>query len=195
VFIIHLQDDWVKWLSLAEFAINNGTSESTMTTAFCAVAGRDPRMTFVREPTNEWHCPHFDSNHIQATLELTEEFHSVGMPQSNPVYEAEANRGQISALNVQVACHAGLEGQHIQTTRPAWKLDWKHLGHVNVLRQVSLCTYDFKFPALIPNHQFRPVLLVYPAVNDPLAEQPVSPPPAVEDDCEEEYQVVNIEIS
>jgi hypothetical protein len=149
VFINHLQDDWVKWFPLAEFAINNGTSESTMTTAFCAVDGRDPRMTFVREPTDEWHCPHFDSNHVHATLELTQEFHSVGMPQSNRVYEAEANRGQISALNVQEACHAGLEGQHIRTTRPAWKLDWKHLGPVKVLHQVSLCTYDFKFPALI----------------------------------------------
>jgi len=28
VFVNHLQDDWMKWLTLAEFAANNGASET-----------------------------------------------------------------------------------------------------------------------------------------------------------------------
>jgi transposase InsO family protein len=53
VFVNHQQDDWVQWLPLAEFAANNGVSESTKCTPFFAVQGVDPRMSFDGEPTQE----------------------------------------------------------------------------------------------------------------------------------------------
>jgi transposase InsO family protein len=53
VFVNHQQDDWVQWLFLAEFAANNGVSESTKCTPFFAVQGEDPRMSFTGEPTQE----------------------------------------------------------------------------------------------------------------------------------------------
>jgi hypothetical protein len=53
VFVNNQQDDWVQWLPLAEFAANNGISESTKCTPFFAVQGVDPRMSFVGEPTQE----------------------------------------------------------------------------------------------------------------------------------------------
>jgi hypothetical protein len=43
----------VQWQPLAEFAANNGVSESTKCTTFFAVQGVDPRMSFAREPTQE----------------------------------------------------------------------------------------------------------------------------------------------
>jgi len=51
VFVNHQQDDWVQWLPLAEFATNNGVSESTKCTPFIAVQGADPRMSFAGEAT------------------------------------------------------------------------------------------------------------------------------------------------
>jgi len=42
VFVNHQQDDWVKWLPLAEFAAKNGTSETTKCTPCYAVEGVDP---------------------------------------------------------------------------------------------------------------------------------------------------------
>jgi len=166
-----------------------------MCTPFFAVHGRDPRMSFVRELKEEQDHPHLDADQIQATIEYAQEYYQVEMPQSQAVQEAEANHGKIPALNVQEAWQAWLEGRHIWTTRPKWKLDSKHLGPVKVLRQVSLCSYEFEFPASIPLHQVQPVLLLDTAINDPSAEQRVSPPPAVEVDSEEEYQVVNVENS
>jgi hypothetical protein len=53
VFVNHQQDDWVQWLPLAEFAANNGVSESTKCTPFFAIQGVDPRMSFVGEPIQE----------------------------------------------------------------------------------------------------------------------------------------------
>jgi hypothetical protein len=53
VFVNHQWDDWVQWLPLAEFAANNGVSESTKCTPFFAVQGVDPQMSFVGEPTEK----------------------------------------------------------------------------------------------------------------------------------------------
>jgi hypothetical protein len=53
VFVNHQQDDWVQLVTLAEFAANNGVSESTKCTAFFRVQGVDPRMSFVGEPMQE----------------------------------------------------------------------------------------------------------------------------------------------
>jgi hypothetical protein len=42
IFVSHPQDDWVQWLPLAEFAANDGVSESTKCSPFFAVTGTDP---------------------------------------------------------------------------------------------------------------------------------------------------------
>jgi len=44
LFVNHQQDDWVKWLPLTEFAANNGVSETTKCTPFCAIHRTDPQM-------------------------------------------------------------------------------------------------------------------------------------------------------
>jgi hypothetical protein len=46
VFVNHQQDDWVEWLHLAEFAANNGASESTKCTPYFAVQETNRRMSF-----------------------------------------------------------------------------------------------------------------------------------------------------
>jgi hypothetical protein len=38
----YLQDDWAKWLLLAEFTTNNQASETTGSSPFCANKGFDP---------------------------------------------------------------------------------------------------------------------------------------------------------
>lgn len=43
-YVNHLQDDWVNWLPMAEFAANNHQSATTKVTPFYAVYGQHPRM-------------------------------------------------------------------------------------------------------------------------------------------------------
>ena len=43
-YVNYLQDDWPKWLPLAEFAANNQMSESTKISPFFANTGCDPRI-------------------------------------------------------------------------------------------------------------------------------------------------------
>jgi hypothetical protein len=68
IFTSHQQDDWVQWLPLAEFAANNGTSETTKCCAFFAVTGVDPRTTF-EETAEESGDPRIlDADQVQTRM-------------------------------------------------------------------------------------------------------------------------------
>jgi len=45
IFVNYQQDDWVKWLPIAEFAANNGTSKTTQCTLYCALVRTVSQMT------------------------------------------------------------------------------------------------------------------------------------------------------
>ena len=73
VFIHDQQDDWVKWLPLAEFAANNGVSETTKCTPFYAVQGTDPRMSFRGNPTKERDQQRVNADEVQAMMQHIQE--------------------------------------------------------------------------------------------------------------------------
>lgn len=50
LYVAYLQDDWVDWLPLAEFAANDTVSETTTATPFFANYGFHPRLGF--EPSS-----------------------------------------------------------------------------------------------------------------------------------------------
>jgi hypothetical protein len=74
-------------------------------------------------------------------------------------------------------------------------LDWKPLGPFRVRRQVSPYAYVLELPASIWIHRVKPVLLLDPVAEDPMIRQCVEPPPSVDVDGEEEYQVSSVEDS
>jgi len=195
VFVNHQQDDWVQWLPLAEFAANNGLSESTKCTPFFAVQGVDPRMSFAGEPTQERDQRRWEADQVQAAMEQIHEHLRVEMRRSQAIQEEGANKGRIPGPNIQVGSKVWLDARHVQTTRPTRKLDWKRLGPFRVQRQVSPYAYELDSPASIRIHRVQPVSLLDPVVEDPLEGQVVPPPPSVEVDGEEEYQVSSVEDS
>ena len=50
-YINYLQDDWVPWLCMAEFAANSLPSAATTVSPFFANRGFEPRMSFDTIPT------------------------------------------------------------------------------------------------------------------------------------------------
>jgi len=97
----HQQDDWVRWLLLAEFAANNAVSETTKCIPFYVIRGTDPRMSFVGEPTQQPDQQCVSANKVQATMQQIHEHLRVEMRRSQAVQEDGANHGQISAPNIQ----------------------------------------------------------------------------------------------
>jgi hypothetical protein len=117
------------------------------------------------------------------------------MRRSQAVQEEGANRGRMPGPNIQVGSKVWLDARNIRTTRPTWKLDWKSLGSFRVQKQVSPNAYELELPTSIRIHRVQPVSRLDPVVEDPLEGQVVPPPPPVEVDGEEEYQVAGVEDS
>ena len=69
------------------------------------------------------------------------------------------------------------------------------MGPYNVLHRISPYGYELELPASIRIHRVQPVSLLDPVVDDPLGGQRIEPPPPVEVDGEEQYQVSSIEDS
>jgi len=123
VYVNHQQDDWVKWLPLAEFAANNGMSETTKYTLFYAVQGVDPRMSFIGEPTKDQDQRRISADQVQATMQQIHEHVQLEMRRSQAVQEEGANRGRIPAPDIQECSQVWLDARHVRTSRPTRKLD------------------------------------------------------------------------
>jgi len=100
VFIHDQQDDWVKWLPLAEFAANNGVSETTKCTPFYAVQGTDPRMSFRGNPTKERDQQRVNADEVQAMMQHIQEHLRVEVIWSPAVQGEAANWGRTPAPNI-----------------------------------------------------------------------------------------------
>jgi len=164
-------------------------------TPFFAVQGVDPRMSFAGEPTQERDQRCCEADQVQAAMQQIHEHLRVEMRWSQAVQEEGANRGRVPAPNIQVGSKVWLDARNVRTTCPTRKLDWKRLGPFQVRGQVSPYAYELELPASIRIHRVQPVSLLDPVVEDPLEGQVVLPPPHVEVDGEEEYQVSGVEDS
>jgi len=152
-------------------------------------------MSFVGEPTQERDQRRWEADQVQAAMEQIHEHLRVEMRWSQAVHEEGANRGRIPGPNIQVGSKVWLDARQVPTTRPTRTLDWKRLGPFRVQKQVSPYAYELDLPASTRIHRVQPVSLLDPVVEDPLEGQVVLPPPPVEVDGEEEYQVSSVEDS
>jgi len=152
-------------------------------------------MSFAGEPTQERDQRRWEADQVQAAMEQIHEHLRVEMKRSQAVQEEGANRGRIPGPNIQVGSQVWLDARHVPTTRPTRKLNWKRLGRFRVQKQVSPYAYELEFPVSIRIDRVQPVSLLDPVDEDPLEGQAVPPPPPVEVDGEEEYQVSGVEDS
>ena len=97
-YVNHLQNDWAKWLPLAEFAANNQQSESTKLTPVFANTRRDPRITSdLTSPTRgdrenaRAHC-------MTARMAKIYEFTRTSMIDAEQRYQDQADRNWEPAL-------------------------------------------------------------------------------------------------
>lgn len=131
-FVSENQDDWSKWLAIAEFSYNNTTSSSTQFSPFFAVHGYHPRYNSLVAssgvPAADSFIQHIQDIQVQLCKNLTK------------AKEAQSrfyNKGQ----RIDVTYHPGdlvwLSRKHIKTRRPNSKLDVRRLGPFRVRRMVG----------------------------------------------------------
>jgi hypothetical protein len=109
VNVNHQQDDWVHLLPLAEFAANNGVSETTKCTPLFAVQGTDPRMLFPADPTKAQDHQCLSADYVQATMHQVHKHLRVKMRGSQAVQIEGANRTRTPAPNNQEGTQVWLD--------------------------------------------------------------------------------------
>ncbi|CAJ2512148.1 Uu.00g051630.m01.CDS01 [Anthostomella pinea] len=120
--VSYLQDDWVCWLPLAEFAINNALNESLKTMPFFANYGYHPRFGF--EPALSGHrVAAKDAEGVALKMATVHEYLKSEICIAQARHEEYANRKRRPARRFYVSQKVWLDARNIKTARPQKKLD------------------------------------------------------------------------
>ena len=190
-YVTYLQDDWADWLALAEFATNNHVSSTTGISPFFAVYGTNPRLDFgPPEPTPD--RPSADAESFASRMEHIHAHLRAEMSFAQETYAEAANVHRSPAPSYKPGDFVWVNSKNIRTLRPRKKLDWKYLGPFKVLESVGTHAYRLDLPPRMRYHPVFHVNLLRPASNDPVPGQVQPPPPPIEVDNHDEWQVEDI---
>ncbi|KAI7102875.1 hypothetical protein KC324_g20825, partial [Hortaea werneckii] len=190
-YVSYLQDDWVEWLPLAEFSANSMFSETTGISPFFATYGYQPRLGI--EPYDPAAAPaHRDAESFASDMRLILEHLKAETALAQSRYEDCANRRRQPAAKFLIGQEVWLDTRNLKTLRPKKKLDWKNVGpfRVTAIHGPYACRLD-----LPPSMKIHPVFnvdLLTPVAIDPLVGQHHPPPPPVEVNGLEQFEVEDI---
>jgi hypothetical protein len=190
-YVSYLQDDWKRYLSLAEFAANNQVSDTTTLSPFFAIYGRHPKCSFELNIRTD----NPDEVNAKLVAERMSHIHDVlrsEMKYAQARYTETADRSRVPAPLFKPNDLVWLDARNLRTERPSRKLENKHLGPYRVVRAIGTHAYELDIPGTMNHHRTFPVSLLNPAQSDPLPGQILPPPLPVVVDGEEEWFVDEI---
>lgn len=174
-YVSYEQDDWPRWLALAEFCHNNRTSSSTQLSPFYANYGYHPRFQVSPDKTRSSSDINLFINRLQELeLSLRQE-----MSLAQAAYAEQADRHRLASPLYRPGDKVWLTRRFIKTTRPSTKLDHKRLGPFPIVKAVGSHAYKLKLPASMRIHTVFHVSLLSPVIDSPLQGQESLPPPPV----------------
>jgi transposase InsO family protein len=139
-FTSYHQDDWEKWLPLAEFASNNVTSETTGVSPFFANYGFHPRMGVeARQPcppnmTPAQKTQFYQANTVADRFERILDQLKALARQAQQRYEDNANTDRADAPVFRIGDMVYVNTQNMKTSRAMKKLDDKWAGPYRVVQ-------------------------------------------------------------
>lgn len=191
----YLQTDWAVWLPLAEFATNNHVSDTTGLSPFFSVYGYNPR--FDLGPVESSGSTSVDgaardADSFASHMENIFSYLRSQMTYAQALYTETANSHRDPAPAYHPGDSVWVNAKNIQTLRPRKKLDWKNLGPFKVIKPVGSHAYHLQLPPRMHFHPVFPVSLLRPANSDPVPGQTQPPPPPIEVEDHEEWEVEDL---
>ncbi|KAE8205032.1 hypothetical protein CF327_g7674, partial [Tilletia walkeri] len=182
------QDNWDELLPMAEFAVNNAPSATTGVSPFQAKYGRHPRTP----STLGISVP------APASVTLAEDLHALHQEMHDRIVKAQAHqKDHADKRRMDLEFNIGdlvlLSTEHIKTTRPSKKLDFRRAGPFKILSKVGKVSYKLDLPSSMSGlHPVFHISLLEPyhdpASGSSLPRAPAPPPPDIIND-QPEYEV------
>ncbi|QRV85908.1 integrase core domain protein [Ceratobasidium sp. AG-Ba] len=139
-FCNYRQDNWVRWLPIAEFCHNNQVNSATGKTAFETIYGLHPRWDLVDLEVNAPNAADMADSMQEIWDEVIASMEFYRSKESDPKREYK------------VGDKVWLVGQNITTRRPSKKLDNKKLGPFVISENISSHAYRLELPKTMRTH-------------------------------------------
>ena len=174
--ISYHQDDWVDWLPVIEFALNNRYHTGLKTTPFYA---------------NYGYHPHIGSlPRVQSPIESVEDFvshlHQVQKDTEKSLEKAAEdmekfyNRHRNKTPEFQVGDKVLLDNSDLSLNRPSRKLAERYSGPFEITEKIGTHAYRLKLPTYWKNvHSVWNVSKIFPYHEDPSEPNHPQPPPDI----------------
>ncbi|QRV80094.1 Retrotransposable element Tf2 protein [Ceratobasidium sp. AG-Ba] len=180
-FCNYRQDDWVRWLPIAEFCHNNQVNSATGKTAFETIYGLHPRWDLVDLEVNAPNATDMADSMQEIWDKVIASMEFYRSKESDPKREYK------------VGDKVWLVGQNITTRRPSKKLDNKKLGPFVISEKISSHAYRLELPKTMRTHNVFHINLLAPFTEDKdFHRRQARPPPIVTEEGEEEYEVDHV---
>lgn len=189
IYTTYQQDNWSEILPLAEFAYNNAPNASTTISPFFANKGYHPNISVrpevdVRSDLARDFVVNLDELHTFLREEITN---------AQKRYKDQADRNRIPPPEFTIGSEAFVLAKHIKSTRPTKKFAEKYLGPFKVIGRPGSLSYKLQLPKYLSRiHPVFHVSQLEPAIPNPIPNRIQPPPPPIEVDGEEEFEVAEI---
>lgn len=189
IYCSYQQDNWSGLLLLAEFAYNNAPTASTGITPFFANKGYHPNLTV---------CPKVDmkSDLAKDFVVNIDEFHTFLCKEillAQNKYKEQADCSQMEHHKFPIGSEVFVLAKHIKFTCPTEKFAEKYLGPFKVIECPDTLSYKLRLPDyLCCIHLMFHISQLEPSVPNPFPAYVQAPPPPIEVDGKEEYNVAEI---
>jgi len=184
-YIDYQQHDWCGYLPLAEFAYNNCYQETVKNTPFFANYGINPESEMI-------------SHLIHGKRTKPEEMTQLHESLRNEIVAAQLRQKQYYELhrkpdpNLQSGDMVLLLPRNIKTTRASKKLDYKKIGPFKILAKIGTSAYKLALPHSMAIHNTFHISLLEPYQDNRFPSQIKEPPPPIQIEGEDEYELDEI---
>ncbi len=191
IFVNHLQDDWVEWLSLAAFAHNNRVHSATGKSPFEVNYGYNAEILPGTKPKAPFRTP--ASTTFVSEMQKIHEEAKQALEKAAAQMKAQYDKKKRPAIEYQVGDKVWLDTTNLNLPRPKKKLNDKRTGPFLIILKKGASAYTLKLPSTWHIHPtFNESLLTpYTPPMFPNQEQPLPPPPDLIDG-EEHYEIEKV---
>ncbi|QRV88083.1 Retrotransposable element Tf2 protein [Ceratobasidium sp. AG-Ba] len=180
-FCNYRQDDWVRWLPIAEFCHNNQVNSATGKTAFETVYGMHPRWDLTDLEVNAPNAADMANSMQEIWDEViaSMEFHK--------------SKEDAPKREYKIGDKVWLVSQNVTTRRPSKKLDSKKLGPFVISEKISSHAYRLDLPKTMKSYNVFHINLLAPFTEDKdFHRRQARPPPIITEEGEEQYEVDHV---